>query len=109
MLRIRCPWCGTRDEDEFTHGGAWEKRRPENPSTLSDEEWAKYLFEEKNARGLTFEKWRHTFGCRQWFICKRHTVTHEITQTLRIPEVLPRSCAVGKSDQTLEEKVGHES
>jgi heterotetrameric sarcosine oxidase delta subunit len=79
MLQIKCPWCGKRDEEEFTPGGQAHIERPEDPSKLSDEEWADYLFTRDNPRGVQLEKWRHTFGCRQWFNIARHTVTHEIT------------------------------
>jgi sarcosine oxidase subunit delta len=78
MLRIECPWCGVRDEDEFTYGGPAERKRPEDPSLLHDEEWSHYLFHRENPRGLTKERWRHTLGCRLWFVCERDTLTHVI-------------------------------
>jgi len=28
MLRIECPWCGLRDEPEFTYGGESHITRP---------------------------------------------------------------------------------
>lgn len=79
MLQIECPWCGIRDEEEFTPGGEAHIVRPEIPSLVSDEEWAEYLFVRKNPRGVSLERWRHTFGCRQWFHLARHTVSHEVT------------------------------
>jgi sarcosine oxidase, subunit delta len=92
MLKINCPWCGVRDEEEFTIGGPWNKPRPADPAALSDEEWADYLFTRDNARGFALEKWRHTYGCRQWFVCERHSVTHEIVEVYRLDEV-PSSLA----------------
>ncbi|MEP6501706.1 MAG: sarcosine oxidase subunit delta [Betaproteobacteria bacterium] len=86
MLRISCPWCGARDEDEFTYGSVRDKRRPEGSLSLSDEQWAQYLYVEENARGAVLERWRHTNGCRQWFLIERHTVTHVITRVLQIDE-----------------------
>ena len=77
MMRIECPWCGSRTEDEFTCGGQSHIARPD-PSTASDEEWAAYLYQRNNPKGLHYERWHHSFGCRQWFNMARDTVTHEI-------------------------------
>ncbi|MHA6848642.1 sarcosine oxidase subunit delta [Ralstonia syzygii] len=90
MLRIKCPFCnGVRDEEEFTFGGPFERQRPSRPAELNDQEWSTYLFTRDNVRGLTLERWRHTFGCRQWFGIERHTENHAITRTFRLDE-LPR-------------------
>ena len=91
MLLIACPWCGTRDEDEFTYGSVWEKRRPIDSLSLTDEQWAQYLYVEENVRGIALERWRHTNGCRQWFLLERHTVTHQITRVLRLEDVPDRA------------------
>ena len=78
MLRIPCPFCGIRDQDEFRFGGESRPRRPENPDQLSDEEWAEYLFYRDNVKGCHEELWVHSYGCRQWFSVTRDTCTHEI-------------------------------
>jgi len=79
MLRIPCPYCGsTRDEDEFTFGGPLNRVRPAEPRELSDQQWADYLFSRANVRGNALERWRHTFGCRQWFGVERDTVSHAL-------------------------------
>ncbi len=75
MLRIPCPYCGTRDESEFRFGGESHVERP-GPE-VSDAEWADYLFNRENPKGLHFERWCHTYGCSQWFNVVRDTVTHE--------------------------------
>lgn len=80
MLRITCPYCGLRDQDEFQFGGEAHIRRPADPSRASDAEWADYLFYRDNLKGLHHERWVHRFGCRQWFNVTRDTVTHEITE-----------------------------
>ncbi|MEB2543758.1 MULTISPECIES: sarcosine oxidase subunit delta [Burkholderia] len=81
MLRIPCPYCGsTRDEDEFTFGGPYDRVRPAAPQNLSDEQWADYLFTRDNTRGNARERWRHTFGCRQWFGIERDTVSHALVR-----------------------------
>lgn len=79
MLLIHCPICRQiGDEEEFSFGGPAERRRPANPTALNDAQWAAYLFARQNKRGATAERWRHTYGCRQWFHLQRDTETHEI-------------------------------
>lgn len=83
MLRISCPWCGPRDQAEFRCGGEASVVRPTDPQLVSDDEWANYLFYRNNIKGVHQERWLHTFGCRQWFVVTRNTVTHEISNTQR--------------------------
>jgi heterotetrameric sarcosine oxidase delta subunit len=78
MLLIPCPYCGPRDETEFSYGGQAGVAYPADPSALSDEQWAEYLFFRDNPKGPFPERWVHTQGCRQWFDLTRDTVTHEI-------------------------------
>jgi sarcosine oxidase, subunit delta len=87
MLRIPCPWCGVRDEPEFTYGGESHIARPD-PS-VDDATWARYLFQRTNPRGIHHERWCHTFGCAQWFNIARDTVTHEIVAVYRMGEPRP--------------------
>jgi sarcosine oxidase subunit delta len=88
MLLIPCPWCGPREENEFTYGGEADIVRPVEPDSLADSEWANYLFMRKNPRGLHHEQWVHTFGCRQWFNVQRDTVTYRVTATDNLREEL---------------------
>ena len=78
MLLIPCPWCGPREDDEFSFGGEADIPRPADPDALSDEAWADYLFMRNNRRGHHREQWCHTAGCRRWFIVERDTVTNRI-------------------------------
>ena len=78
MLLIPCPWCGPREDDEFTFGGEADIPRPAEPTALTDEQWADYLFMRENRRGHHREQWCHTAGCRRWFIVERDTVTNRI-------------------------------
>ena len=78
MLSIRCPWCGERDEVEFSYGGQAGVAYPPEPGALSDEEWARFLFFRDNPKGAFAERWVHTHGCRRWFDVVRDTVTNEI-------------------------------
>jgi len=89
MLRIPCPYCGsTRDEDEFTYGGPFDRIRPADPQQLDDDAWATYLFTRENPRGPSLERWRHTYGCRQWFGIERDTVTHALVRVFGLSEVV---------------------
>jgi len=92
MLQIPCPWCGTRDETEFRFGGEAHVERP--GIDVSDAEWADYLFNRENPKGLHYERWFHTFGCRQWFNVARDTVTHEIHAVYKMGEAKPDLTAV---------------
>ncbi|MEQ8263874.1 sarcosine oxidase subunit delta [Pseudohaliea sp.] len=89
MHLIECPWCGRRSEEEFTCGGQSHIARPGDPARTSDEGWASYLYMRDNPKGLHFERWRHTFGCRQWFNVARDTVTHEIHAIYHMDEPPP--------------------
>ncbi len=86
MLLIECPWCGLREESEFRCGGEADIVRPVDPGTLSDAEWADYLFMRANPKGRHRERWVHEYGCRRWFNVERDTVTHEILAVYRMDE-----------------------
>ena len=87
MLRIPCPWCGVRDETEFRFGGEAHVERP--GLEVSDAEWADYLFNRENPKGLHYERWCHVYGCSQWFNVVRDTVTHEIHAVYEMGEPRP--------------------
>ena len=76
MLQIPCPYCGPRDETEFSFGGQSHIARP--AESVDDETWGEYLFFRDNPKGIHYERWCHTYGCNQWFNVARNTVTHEI-------------------------------
>lgn len=87
MLRIPCPFCGLRDEPEFTFGGQAHVVRPS--SDVSDAEWAAYLFNRENPKGIHHERWLHAFGGGRWFNVARDTVTHEIRAVYRLGDPKP--------------------
>ena len=89
MLLIRCPWCGPREESEFSYGGEAHIVRPKDPDALSDEEWADYLFIRTNKRGIHDEQWCHSAGCRRWFEVIRDTVSYRIFDSRLIGETTP--------------------
>jgi heterotetrameric sarcosine oxidase delta subunit len=73
MLLVRCPWCGERDEIEFSYGGQADVAYPADPAAISDDEWSAYLFVRDNPKGGFKERWVHTHGCRRWFELDRDT------------------------------------
>ncbi|MEX0808620.1 MAG: sarcosine oxidase subunit delta [Dongiaceae bacterium] len=89
MLLIPCPWCGKRDESEFSCGGESHIARPADGEQLSDAEWADYLYMRSNPKGVLYERWVHARGCRRWFNLARHTVTHEILAVYRMTDPKP--------------------
>ena len=80
MMLINCPFCGPRDEIEFSCGGEAHIARPLAENTLSDKDFAEYLFMRDNAKGVFLERWCHIAGCRRWFNMARDTVSHEIIE-----------------------------
>lgn len=89
MFVIRCPYCGERDQTEFTCHGEAHIARPKNPNEVSDKKWGEYLFFRTNPKGHHYERWSHDHGCRRWFNVKRHTVTDKIVQTYKMGESKP--------------------
>lgn len=87
MMQLTCPFCGARDEPEFVNGGTTHIARP-GPDA-SDQEWGEYLFFRDNPKGMHHERWRHAYGCGQWFNVVRHTVTHEVQSVYGIAESPP--------------------
>ena len=80
MLKIKCPYCGLRDEVEFGCGGEAHIARPLADNPISDKDFADYLFYRDNPKGLFLERWRHSAGCRRWFNVARDTVSHQILE-----------------------------
>ena len=89
MFLIDCPWCGPRDESEFSYGGEAHIERPKAPDKLTDDEWAEYLFWRTNPSGPFRERWMHASGCRRWFNVVRDTFTHEISAVYKMGAMPP--------------------
>ena len=89
MFIINCPYCGERDQSEFKAGGEAHIERPKQPTELSDDEWAEYLFMRKNTKGVQFERWNHAHGCRKWFNMVRDTSNDTIKAVYKIDEKPP--------------------
>jgi len=97
MLQIECPWCGPRDEQEFSYNGEAHIRRPAQPDQVSDEVWGDYLFFRTNTKGLQSEQWCHSHGCRRWFNVARDTVTYRIHAVYRMGDPVPDTMKRGMS------------
>jgi sarcosine oxidase subunit delta len=90
MLLIRCPYCEMdRPELEFRYGGEAHIARAQDPSTLSDEAWAEFLYMRSNPKGLHVERWRHANGCGRFFNAVRHTVSDKVLVTYKAGEPKP--------------------
>jgi sarcosine oxidase subunit delta len=77
MMQLQCPWCGPRPESEFRTGGPAGIARP--PLNCDDDTWAGYLFWRRNPKGEQEELWQHLFGCGDWFVLRRDTLTHQFS------------------------------
>lgn len=93
MLIIKCPWCGDREQVEFTYGGEAHIARPTETENLSDAEWGDYVFFRKNPKGLHYERWNHAHGCRRWFNAVRSTVSDKFYATYKMGEPIPEISA----------------
>jgi sarcosine oxidase, subunit delta len=87
MMQLACPWCGVRDESEFVCGGTTHISRP--PLECDDRTWSEYLFMRDNPRGGHLERWRHVYGCGQWFNVARDTLTHQVTHVYAMTDPPP--------------------
>ena len=89
MFVIKCPYCGERDQTEFSCHGEAHIARPDNPAEVSDQEWGEYLFFRNNPKGIHFERWTHDHGCRRWFNVMRDTVSDKIIKTYKMGDQKP--------------------
>jgi sarcosine oxidase subunit delta len=87
MMQLHCPWCGPRPENEFHCGGTSHIQRP--PLDCSDAAWGDYLFFRDNPRGAHAERWRHSYGCGQWFNLLRDTASHKVLQVYGMTDPRP--------------------
>jgi heterotetrameric sarcosine oxidase delta subunit len=87
VLRISCPYCGERDEPEFTFGGPSHVTRP--TLDVNDATWTSYLFTRENPVGVHYERWLHAYGCGRWFNIARNTLTHDVLAVYAMGEPKP--------------------
>ena len=98
MLLIRCPHCGERPEPEFAYGGEAHIARPADPASVSDDDWAAYLYLRTNSKGVHAERWRHTRGCGRFFNALRDTTTDRFIATYKAGEKPPSLSAAGAAE-----------
>ena len=98
-MLIACPFCGLRDENEFSCGGEAHIARPLTENKISDAEFSDYLFMRDNPKGLFLERWQHSAGCRRWFNMARDTVSHDIVEVYQMGK-LPKTSAAKAAYKT---------
>ena len=77
-MRIRCPFCGERDTNEFAYLGDAEFKRPDPGAPDAVARFFEAVYLRDNPAGPHNELWYHTSGCRSWLRVTRDTLTHEI-------------------------------
>jgi len=78
-MRIKCPYCGERDAQEFTYWGA-AMDRPDAEAVGADAAFFDYVYLRDNPAGPLSELWYHRAGCRSWLVVERDTRTHAIAR-----------------------------
>ncbi len=84
MQFFTCPFCGDRDEREFHFAVEAGKRRPEPAGTVSDADWAEYLYAARAPKGAAREVWLH-LTCGEYFVMTRDTVTRDAAGSEALP------------------------
>jgi methylglutamate dehydrogenase subunit B len=75
-MRITCPHCGERGNEEFGYRGDATVRRPEGSDDFAA--WMDYVYLRDNPAGPHRELWQHVHGCRAWLVVTRDVRTHAI-------------------------------
>ena len=83
MIRINCPWCGLRNESEFSYCGDATIERPADDAPM--DAWYDYVYSRENPRGAHAEYWQHVQGCRALVKVVRDTFSHAILNTEPAP------------------------
>lgn len=78
MKIIACPVNGPRPTEEFHYGG--EVRAQPDPDTVTDEQWAEYVFHRRGEPGVKREWWYHV-PSGTWFIAERDNRTDQFLRT----------------------------
>jgi sarcosine oxidase subunit delta len=84
MQIFPCPFCGPRDETEFSFAGEAGRERPQPAAGTDAARWAAYLHFNRNPRGPDVEIWKHV-TCGEFFLMERDTATHEVRWTRAMP------------------------
>ena len=84
MQQFPCPFCGLRNETEFRFAVEAGHPRPEPAETVTDEDWARYLYLHKDPRGAAREVWLHV-TCGEYFVMTRDTLTRAVLTSEALP------------------------
>ena len=106
MLLITCPYCGARDQSEFSYGGQAHIPRPANSETMNDAQWAEFVFMRDNPKGVWAERWLHSSGCRKWFNALRDTSTDRFLAVYEVGGRRPDIATTGPSTPSGEPMIG---
>ena len=106
MFLIKCPYCGERDQSEFSYGGEAHIVRPQDGSKLSDDQWADFVFMRSNIKGVFAERWMHAAGCRKFFNMLRNTATDEILAVYEMGSPKPDLVSAGPLTPSGEAPIG---
>ncbi len=95
-MRINCPHCGLRSNDEFSYLGDASVVRPDPAAPNANEAFYAFGYERANIAGPMQELWYHAAGCHAWLVVTRDTRNHEILDVKSAQEVaLERQKAAG--------------
>ncbi|WP_018430931.1 sarcosine oxidase subunit delta [Hoeflea sp. 108] len=87
-MRIACPFCGERENGEFTYLGDASPKRPNfaiDGGEVVEDAFYDYVYLRDNVAGVMREYWYHGGGCRSWLVAERNTVTHEFISVKAAP------------------------
>ncbi len=83
-MRITCPLCGPRDRREFYYYGSDDYLTlPQNGDVDAIDA---HLHLRDNLAGEVRDLWYHETGCAAWLLVTRNTVTHEVSNVVRVAE-----------------------
>ena len=77
-MRIKCPYCGSRDSGEFSYLGDATLKRPSESEAAVGDAMFNYVYLRDNPAGPHREHWYHGAGCRAWIVVERDTRNHDI-------------------------------
>ena len=75
-MRLLCPFCGLRDEGEFSYEGDASVAYP--PVEADAAAWHEAVYLRDQPRGRSLELWRHAHGCRALLVLDLDNATHEV-------------------------------
>ena len=75
-MRLPCPFCGLRDDGEFSFEGPADHAWPALEAPAED--WLEAVFMRAQPGGRARELWRHGLGCGAFLVIERDMRTHEV-------------------------------